>query len=71
MNREIDSQVVNCGLKMEQNVEHVCLVSRGDSWKVKDLTHVSHLVLFIHVCANHGEAVRQDLVVCQCLMVYF
>lgn len=71
MNREIDSQVVNCALKMEQNVEHVCSVSEGDSWKVKDLTHISHLILFIHACTEYGEAVRQDPVVCQCLISVF
>lgn len=57
------------GLKMEQNVEHVCSVSEAGSWKVKkDLTHIRHLILFIHGCANHGEGVRQDPAVCQRLL---
>lgn len=53
---------------MEQNVEHVCSVSEADSWKVKDWTHTRHWILFIHGCANHGEAVRQEPAVRQRLL---
>lgn len=59
------------GLKMEQNVEHVCSVRETDSWKVKDLTHIRHVILFIHGCANHGEGMRQDPAVCQRLLHVF
>lgn len=59
---------MNCGLESEQSVEHVCFVSEGDSQKERGLTCIHHLILFIHVCADLGEGMRQDPVVCQCLV---
>lgn len=59
MTSESDSRVVNCGLKSEQSVEHVCSVSEGDSQKVRGLTRIRHFLLFIHVCADLGEGMRK------------